>query len=115
MLPNRRQAWRHQARDRNGCFTAFGLFSGAYTTQPEAMIDRVAVLLLAGSALFGAMLLGELNADDPGVQPAVTPSPAPAPMLQAQRQQSPRIDELVATTLSRPLFSATRRPAERMI
>jgi len=27
--------------------------------------------------------------------------------------QSPRVDELVATTLSRPLFSPTRRPAER--
>jgi hypothetical protein len=77
------------------------------------MIDRVTVLFLAGSALFGAVLLGELNADDPGVQPAGTPAPAPAQTLPAQRQQSPRMDELAATTLSRPLFSATRRPAER--
>jgi hypothetical protein len=75
------------------------------------MIDRVAVLLLAGGALFGAVLFGELNADDPGVQPAATP--APAHTLPAQRLQSARIDDLTATTLGRPLFSATRRPAER--
>ena len=77
------------------------------------MIDRVAVLFLAGSALFGAVLLGELNTDDPGVQPAGAPAPAPAQTLAAQRLQSPRMDELVAMTLSRPLFSATRRPSER--
>ena len=39
------------------------------------MIDRVAVLFLAGSALFGAVLLGELNTDDPSVQPAGAPAP----------------------------------------
>jgi hypothetical protein len=78
------------------------------------MIDRVAVLLMAGSALFGAVLLGELNPEDPGVQPAATPAPAPAQAYPAQLQ-SPRMDELVATTLSRPLFSATRRPAERAV
>jgi len=34
------------------------------------MIDRVAVLFLGGSALFGAVLLGELNPEDPAVPPA---------------------------------------------
>jgi hypothetical protein len=77
------------------------------------MIDRVAVLFLAGGALLGAVLLGELNAEDPGVQPAATAAPAAAQTLPAQRLQSPRMDELLAATLSRPLFSATRRPAER--
>jgi hypothetical protein len=77
------------------------------------MIDRVAVLLLAGSALLGAVLLGELNAEDPGMQPTGTPAPAPAPTHPAPRLQNPRLDELVAATLSRPLFSATRRPSER--
>src|SRR5207253_99690 len=77
------------------------------------MIDRVAVLFLAGSALLGAVLLGELNAEDPGVQSAGTPAPAPAQTHPAQRLQSPRMDELLAATLSRPLFSATRRPSER--
>jgi hypothetical protein len=75
------------------------------------MIDRVAVLFLAGSVLFGAVLLGELKPEDPGVPPAGTPAPALAQTLPAQRPQSPRLDDLVATTLSRPLFSATRRPA----
>jgi hypothetical protein len=77
------------------------------------MIDRVAVLFLAGSALLGVVLLGELNAEDPGVQTAATPAPAPAQTHSVQRPQSPRMDELTATTLSRPLFSATRRPSER--
>jgi hypothetical protein len=77
------------------------------------MVDRIAVLFLAGSALFGAVLLGELNADDPGAQPAGTPAPGPAQTLPALRPQTPRMDELVAVTLSRPLFSATRRPVER--
>src|SRR6202035_4370059 len=81
-------------------------------TRTDALIDRVALLLLAGSALFGAVLLGELNAKDPGVQPAATPAPTPAQAHPAQLQ-SPRMDDLVATTLSRPLFSATRRPSER--
>jgi hypothetical protein len=61
------------------------------------------------------VLLGELNPEDPAVPPAATPAPAPAQTLTAQLPQSPRMDELVATTLSRPLFSATRRPAERAV
>ncbi len=77
------------------------------------MIDRVAVLFLAGSALLGAVLLGELNAEGPGVQPAATTAPAPMQTHPAQRLQSPRMDDLLAATLSRPLFSATRRPSER--
>src|ERR1700736_2080679 len=77
------------------------------------MIDRVAVLFLAGSALLGVVLLGELNAEDPGVQAAATPAPAPAQTHSVQRPQSPRMDELLWATLSRPLFSATRRPSER--
>ena len=77
------------------------------------MIDRVAVLFLAGSALLGVVLLGELNAEDPGAQAAATPAPAPAQTHSVQRPQSPRMDELLGATLSRPLFSATRRPSER--
>jgi hypothetical protein len=79
------------------------------------MIDRVAVLFLAGSALFGATLLSEIEPTNPGGQPVATPAPAPEQTSPAQRTPSPRINDLVATTLSRPLFSATRRPAERAV
>jgi hypothetical protein len=48
-----------------------------------------AVLFLAGSALFGAVLLGELNADDPGVQPAGAPAPAPAQTLRGATAAEP--------------------------
>jgi hypothetical protein len=78
------------------------------------MIDRVAVLFLAGSALFGAVLLGELNPEDPDAPPAATPAPAPEQIRVPQQPQGPRTVDLVATTLSRLLFSATRPPAERV-
>jgi general secretion pathway protein N len=77
------------------------------------MIDRSAVLFLAGGALFGATLLGELVSGDSGGQPDPTPARAAGEPRPAHRVQSPRVDDLVTTTLSRPLFSATRRPAER--
>src|SRR3984893_16874344 len=79
------------------------------------MIGRVAVLFLAGRALFDAVLLGDLKPDDPGVQSVATPAPAPEQTSPAQRTQSPRINELVAATLSRPLFNGTWRPAERAV
>jgi hypothetical protein len=77
------------------------------------MIDRVAILFLASSALLGAVLSGELHADDPVVPAAATLAPVAEETKPAQRPQSPRMDDLVATALSRPVFSATRRPAER--
>src|SRR5438270_228361 len=76
------------------------------------MIDRVAVLLLAGSALLGAVLLGELNAEDPGMQPTGTPAPAPAPTHPAPRLQDPRLDELVAAKRSRPAGPRAECPAQ---
>ena len=76
------------------------------------MIDRVVVLLLAGCALFGSVILVELTSEDGGASAstpvAVRAEPAPPPQA-----QGPRIDDLLATILGRPLFSPTRQPAGR--
>jgi hypothetical protein len=74
------------------------------------MIDRVVLGLLAGSAVFGALLFGELNSavDEPVVVPSPSRSEAPAPPA----PQRPVINQLVQTTLSQPLFSPTRRPPD---
>jgi hypothetical protein len=45
------------------------------------------------------VLLGELNAKDPGVQPAATPAPAPAQAHPAQLQ-SPRMASAPTLTLA---------------
>jgi general secretion pathway protein N len=76
------------------------------------MINRlVLVLLVGGCLLFGAILIMELapaGAEDAVVAEAAR-SEAPSPTA---RQQNPRPEELVATTLARPLFSSTRRPPQ---
>jgi hypothetical protein len=92
-------------------FEVYGSRRIRYISRTVRMIDRIAVLFLAGSALFGATLLTEMEPSDPGGQPVATP--AREQNRPAQRVQNPRVDDLAATTLSRPLFSATRRPAER--
>ena len=75
------------------------------------MMDRVVIAFLAGSAVFAALLFGELNdaADHPTVLPTIARTEAPT----APGAQRPRADELVQTTLAQPLFSATRRPPEQ--
>jgi len=77
------------------------------------MIERLALLLLIGGCLmFGAIILIELEpagTEDAAVaKVAARPDTAPTMRL----QQNPRIDELLAATLARPLFSSTRRPPQ---
>jgi general secretion pathway protein N len=77
------------------------------------MIERLALLLLIGGCLmFGAIIFLELEpagAEDAAVaKVAARPDTAPTMRL----QQNPRIDELLAATLARPLFSSTRRPPQ---
>ena len=71
----------------------------------------VMLLLVAGCLLFGAIIFIELepSSTDDAVIPEVTARPEAAAI---QRQQSPRLDELVATAVARPLFSSTRRPPQ---
>jgi general secretion pathway protein N len=75
------------------------------------MIERLPLLLLIGGCLmFGAMIFIELEpagTEDAAVaKVAARPDTAPKMRL----QQNPRIDELLAAILARPLFSSTRRP-----
>src|SRR5712671_6696996 len=77
------------------------------------MIERLALFLLIGGCLmFGAIILIELEPagteDAAGAKVVVRPDIAPT----IRRQQNPRIDELLAATLARPLFSSTRRPPQ---
>src|SRR5271154_2979219 len=86
------------------------------------MVDRVLVLALGGCAVFGTLLLFELTLADYN-QPASTEDKqraavsgsVPIEGSPAARVQRPQIDELVATALGRPLFSATRKPQQQAI
>jgi general secretion pathway protein N len=75
------------------------------------MIHRLALLLsIAGCLLFGAIILIELkpvDGDDQTVREVSARSPTAAA---ANRRQTPKVEESVATILARPLFSSTRRP-----
>ena len=76
------------------------------------MSSRAVIPLLAGCVIFGAAILFELG-------PAGSEAPiiaAAEPRAQATPRkpvQPPPTEELVATAVARPLFSPTRRPAER--
>ena len=74
-------------------------------------MDRTLIALLAACMLFAGVITLELqpsNSEEPSVTaPAETPRPPPSPA------ELPRIDGLIAAARERPLFSATRRPAEK--
>src|SRR5229473_1475370 len=73
------------------------------------MIDRTVILLLAGSAFFGSVLLVEMSPDasDASASPPISTRREPG---SPPRAQGPRVDDLLTTVLSRPLFSPTRQP-----
>jgi hypothetical protein len=77
------------------------------------MMDRLAVfVLIAGCLLFGAVIFMEVEPAGKGdaaiAEVASRPEAAPA----IRRRQNPRVDELLETTLAKPLFSNTRRPPQ---
>jgi general secretion pathway protein N len=77
------------------------------------MINRLILLMLiAGSLMFAAVVYNELRPGDAKEAEIakVAARQDSAPTL--RRQQGPRVEELVATILARPLFSSTRRPAQ---
>jgi len=75
------------------------------------MIDPRAIVLIAGCVLFGALIFAALP--DTGVD---TAPPGIARTVEAVSaippQQAAEVEDLLATTLARPLFSSTRRPPE---
>jgi hypothetical protein len=75
------------------------------------MIDRLTAICLTGSVCFAALLWMEFRSD------VAEPVAPPPPITKSsdnltEHNDGPAIKQLVATTLSRPLFSATRRPPE---
>jgi len=77
------------------------------------MTDRLLLLLLtAGCLVFGAIIFIEFGPADTGQVEIVKAAARPDIVPPMRRQQNPRIDELVATALARPLFSSTRRPPQ---
>jgi hypothetical protein len=80
------------------------------------MINRFAVyLLLAGCMGFSAIILAEFDSGSHREPAAIDVAAARAPKAAAApRQNGLPIDQLVATALARPLFSATRRPQQQL-
>jgi general secretion pathway protein N len=79
------------------------------------MIDRLILyLLVAACVLLALVVVTEIKpAAGPEVATTAVSVPADIPVSPERQQTSGRYDQLVATTLARPLFSATRRPPPR--
>jgi hypothetical protein len=77
------------------------------------MIPRLALfLLIAGCVLFGVILFIEFYPGGTEELSIAEIAPRREAIPAAGRQTNPRLDELVATILARPLFSSTRRPPQ---
>ena len=77
------------------------------------MMPRLHLFLLTGGCvLFGAILFLELDAGGEDTSQAVEIARRHEPAPAMRRQQIPKLDDLVATILARPLFSSTRRPPQ---
>lgn len=75
------------------------------------MMDRTLIALLAGCTLFSGAIALELQPSSSEDPPAAVPVGSPEAPL--SRPELPSIDGLIAVAKERPLFSATRRPAEK--
>jgi hypothetical protein len=77
------------------------------------MMPRLILFLLTGGCvLFGLILFLELDSSGADTSSAVEIAPRQELAPAVRRQQNPRLDDVVATILARPLFSATRRPPQ---
>jgi general secretion pathway protein N len=76
------------------------------------MMHRLVLLLIAGCLLFGGVVFIELESADGDDATIGEVAARPQAAAATNRRQSPRLEELVAATLGRPLFSSTRRPPQ---
>jgi len=76
------------------------------------MIRSLPALLLAGCVVFGSLILLELNSGDSDAPSAEQVASQTELKLAPSRPQDMKAGDLIATTLSAPLFSPTRRPPE---
>src|SRR5579862_7154411 len=74
------------------------------------MINRALVLIIAGCALFGGVIVVELRSQDGAASASASVAPRPEAVA-PKRAPAPRVGDLLATILARPLFSPTRQPA----
>jgi hypothetical protein len=74
------------------------------------MVDRLTLYLFAGCLVFGAIIFIELGpaAREGAALPELVVRANITPA--AQREQNPRVEQLLETALARPVFSSTRRP-----
>jgi hypothetical protein len=78
------------------------------------MIDRIFYTFLGGCAVFAAILLLELHVDDAKTTAQAERPPKLEEKNAGPTEQTPPVEKLLATILSRPLFSTTRRPIENV-
>src|SRR3954469_11206989 len=76
------------------------------------MTNRAHIPLLTGCAIFGAVIAVELAPAESEIPTVAVVEPR-AVAATPKRLPPPPLDELVAAAVARPLFSATRRPAEK--
>lgn len=76
------------------------------------MYRLMLLLLVAGSLLFGAIIFIELTPAEADHALIAKAGGQPETTAATHRAQSPKLEELVATALARPLFISTRRPPQ---
>jgi hypothetical protein len=74
------------------------------------MIDPRPIVLIAGCVLFGALIVAALYPDADAVPVSIAKTVETARVVPPP--QAVQVEDLLATTLARPLFSSTRRPPE---
>lgn len=76
------------------------------------MIDPRASILIAGCVLFGALIVAALYPDTDADTVPVSIAKTVETARVVSPAQAVQVEDLLATTLARPLFSSTRRPPE---
>jgi hypothetical protein len=76
------------------------------------MMDPRVLVLVAGCVLFGGIIAVELQTGGSDAAPAATPSVAGGAAPASRSARPTPVDDLLAASLARPLFSPNRRPPD---